>query len=54
MSYKVKAEVYEEANEFCRQKGLEVETLEVVTTPAKLARLGSTELKFKCVVASIQ
>lgn len=49
VSYKVKAEVYKEANDFCRQKGLDVKTLEVITTPAKLAQLGSTELKFKCV-----
>lgn len=44
-----KAEVYREANEFCREKGLEVMTLEVITTPARPARLGSTELHFKCV-----
>lgn len=44
-----KAEVYREANEFCRAKGLEVMTLEVITTPARPAQLGSTELRFKCV-----
>lgn len=44
-----KAEVYAEANSFCRSKGLEVQTLNVVTTPAALAQLGSTELHFKCV-----
>lgn len=44
-----KAEVYSEANSFCRSKGLEVQTLNVVTTPAALAQLGSTELHFKCV-----
>lgn len=44
-----KAEVYREADEFCRAKGLEVQTLEVTTTPARLAQLGSTELDFKCV-----
>ena len=44
-----KAEVYREAAEFCRAKGLDVMTLEVITTPARLAQLGSTELRFKCV-----
>lgn len=44
-----KAEVYREANDFCRGKGLEVETLNLVVTPAAPARLGSTELVFKCV-----
>jgi hypothetical protein len=44
-----KAEVYREANDFCRTKGLEVQTLEVITTPARPAQLGSTELHFKCV-----
>jgi hypothetical protein len=44
-----KVEVYQEANAFCATKGLEVETLNLVVTPAALARLGSTELRFKCV-----
>ena len=44
-----KAEVYREANAFCRDKGLEVETLHVTTTPAAPAQLGSTELQFRCV-----
>lgn len=44
-----KAEVYREANDFCGKKGLEVETLQVTTTPAAPARLGSTELQFRCV-----
>jgi hypothetical protein len=44
-----KAEVYAEANKFCRSNGLEVQTLNVVTTPAAIGRLGSTELQFKCV-----
>jgi hypothetical protein len=44
-----KAEVYKEANDFCSAKGLEVETLNVITTPARPAQLGSTELQFKCV-----
>ncbi len=44
-----KAEVYREANEFCKAKGMDVKTLQVTTTPARPAQLGSTELHFKCV-----
>jgi len=44
-----KADVYREANAFCREKGLEVKTLHVTTTPAMPLRLGSTELHFRCV-----
>jgi hypothetical protein len=44
-----KAAVYREANDFCRKKGLEVKTLNVTVTPAMPARLGSTELQFRCV-----
>lgn len=45
-----KAEVFREANDFCRAKGLEVKTLQTTTTPARLAQLGSTEIHFRCVV----
>lgn len=44
-----KAEVYQEANAFCRKSGLEVKVLKEVVTAAAPARLGSTELYFKCV-----
>ncbi|MCL1126373.1 hypothetical protein [Shewanella surugensis] len=44
-----KAEVFREANAFCEQKGLEVKILRETVTPAAPARLGSTELEFKCV-----
>ena len=44
-----KAEVYREANDFCRAKGLEVKTLQLTTIPARPAQLGSTELHFKSV-----
>lgn len=44
-----KAEVFREANDFCRAKGLEVKTLQITTTPARLAQLGSTEIHFRCV-----
>ena len=49
VSFSNKAEVYQEANVFCSEKGLEVKTIEVTTIPAAPARLGSTELIFKCV-----
>jgi len=45
-----KAEVYREANTFCRDKRLEVKTISVASTPASLGQLGSTELLFRCVV----
>ena len=48
-----KAAVYREANEFCRSKGLEVQTLTIVMTPATPGQLGSTELEFKCVFPGV-
>lgn len=47
-----KAEVYKEANAFCHEKGLVVEAIKVTVSPAKLAKLGSTELEFKCVASA--
>jgi hypothetical protein len=44
-----KAAVYQEANDFCQAKGREVQTLSVHTISSAPARLGSTELIFKCV-----
>ncbi|GAA0407427.1 hypothetical protein GCM10009133_15060 [Cocleimonas flava] len=44
-----KAKVYQEANAFCLKKNLEVMVLRETVTPAAPARLGSTELHFKCV-----
>lgn len=49
VSFSNKAEVYKEANDFCAAKDLGVETLNLTTTPARVAQLGSTELNFKCV-----
>ena len=43
-----KAAVYREANDFCHEKGLEVQTLKVTVKPAYPAMLGSTELHFRC------
>jgi hypothetical protein len=45
-----KAEVYREANDYCRAKGREVHTLNVSVISAAPGRLGSTELHFKCVL----
>ena len=47
-----KAQVYKEAHAFCTEKGLEVFVLKETVTPAVPARLGSTELIFKCVSPS--
>jgi len=44
-----KAAVYQEANDFCQAKKLEVKTLHITTTPAMPGQLGSTELQFKCI-----
>ena len=44
-----KAEVYKEANEFCAAKGLALQEVHSVVTPAMPAQLGSTELYFKCI-----
>jgi hypothetical protein len=44
-----KAAVYKEANEFCSSKGLELLVINEKVTPAVPARLGSTELNFRCV-----
>ena len=44
-----KAEVYREANDFCRAKNLEVATLRFSVLPSLPGQLGSTELHFKCV-----
>jgi hypothetical protein len=49
ISFTNKAEVYQEANEFCNKKGLEVKTLRETVIASAPARLGSTELHFKCV-----
>lgn len=49
VSFSVRADVYNEATDFCKQKKLEVKTLNSITTPAMLGQLGSTELQFKCV-----
>jgi hypothetical protein len=47
-----KASVYEEANAFCNEKGLEVKTLQEKTVGSWPGHLGSTELQFKCVASA--
>ncbi|RUM64798.1 MAG: hypothetical protein DSZ04_01460, partial [Sulfurimonas sp.] len=49
---RAKTEVLQKANEFCNKKGLIVETLEVNTIPAAPGRLGSTDLRFRCISTS--
>ena len=49
VSLSVRAEVYNEAVEFCTKKKLEVKTLNITTLPAVPGQLGSTELQFSCV-----
>jgi hypothetical protein len=49
VSFSNKAAVYQEAGEFCQKKGLEVKTLRVEITPARVGQLGGTELQFACV-----
>lgn len=49
VSYTVKAEVYQEAREFCNKQNKDVKTLSIKTIPAAPGRLGSSELIFKCV-----
>lgn len=51
VSFSTKAAVYQEATAFCKVKGLEVKTIRVDTTPARVAQLGGTELQFACVGA---
>ncbi len=43
-----KAAVYREAHAFCNKKGLDVFVLRETVTPSAPAKLGSTELQFKC------
>ncbi len=53
VSLQNKAEVYAEAAQFCKKRGMEVMTVDVVVVPAAPAQLGSTELQFKCVPPAV-
>jgi len=45
----LKAEVYQQANEFCATKGKKVETVSFESVNSGLARSGSASLQFRCV-----
>ncbi|MCG2572176.1 hypothetical protein LVY74_01210 [Acinetobacter sp. ME22] len=49
ISLKNKAYVYQEANLFCSTMHKEIFVLSEITIPTLPARLGSTELRFKCI-----
>lgn len=44
----VKADVYQEANDFCARKGMAVETIALEATNSGLARPGNVSLQFRC------
>jgi len=44
----VKAEVYEEANEFCAQSNKKVETVNLEMTDSGFAKPGNVSLEFRC------
>ena len=44
-----KADVYQEANDFCRKQGKSVETVVFDMTNSGFARPGSVSLQFRCV-----
>ena len=44
-----KAKVLQEANSFCKEKGLDVKILNITTIPSAPAQFGSTEVQFRCV-----
>lgn len=49
-----KAYVYEEANAFCAEKGLQVETIKVEAREGRpFVRASSAELQFKCVPVKV-
>ncbi len=45
----VKADVYVEANSFCSKTGMDVETVNLKTSPSLVAHPGTVELQFRCV-----
>ena len=44
-----KAEIYQQANDFCKTRGLEVKTIKLSESPQAVAKLRTIELQFKCV-----
>lgn len=44
----IKAEIYQEANDFCAKENQKVETVKLETTNSGFARPASASLQFKC------
>ena len=44
-----KADIYEEANNFCAKKGLKMKVINRTIIPTVQSRVGSTDLNFKCI-----
>lgn len=49
----VKADVYQEANEFCTKQRKSVETVDLKVTNSGFARPGNVALQFRCVIADV-
>jgi hypothetical protein len=45
-----KANAYEDANNYCKQKGKEIETISERETDSGFGKIASAELEFRCVV----
>ena len=45
----VKADVYLEANEFCKKQNKMVETVELIMTDTGFGRPGNASLQFRCI-----
>jgi hypothetical protein len=46
-----KAKAYEDANNFCKQKGKEVETINERETDSGFGKIASAELEFRCIAS---
>lgn len=44
-----KADAYQQANAFCAERGMAVETVKLETTDSGFARSAAAELQFRCV-----
>lgn len=54
VSYTNKAEVYAEATAFCASQGKTLHVTQEKVVPAQLARLGSTEITFRCLASEVK
>jgi hypothetical protein len=50
--YGVRADLYVEANQFCKQQGKDVETTKLIINDAEFGKPGSASLEFRCVGVS--